>query len=160
MTVAERVAKSERSMIQKILAAVDGSPSAAAVVDTSLDIADRFRAKVFLFRVVQLPPQPFLPGGPSLVEDLPRRLEQSAQDDLTRLAAGRNGLEVLPPQVGAGQPWRAIIGQSETLAVDLIVVGSHSYAHWDRLLGTNSARVANHASRSVFIVHTPESLAS
>jgi nucleotide-binding universal stress UspA family protein len=144
----------ESVVIRTILTAVDESSSAAAVMEASLEVGKAFEAKVYVFRAVHLP-QDFPAAAASPRDNLRQFLEREAQQELQRLSAGRTGFELLPVEGTRGQPWRAIIAKSESLGVDLIVVGSHSYSQWDRLLGTNSGRVANHASRSVLIVHTP-----
>lgn len=41
--------------------------------------------------------------------------------------------------------------------VDLIVVGSHGYHGWDRVLGTTASRVANLADRDVLVVRERKS---
>jgi nucleotide-binding universal stress UspA family protein len=56
-----------------------------------------------------------------------------------------------------GVPWRKILDAADELDVDLIVMGSHGYGGFDRLLGTTAAQVANRARRNVLVVHgTPQ----
>ncbi len=138
-------------MYRSLLAAVDASPTAPAVLAAALEIAERFDARVHLYRVVLLP-QEFPAGAHQPPDDLPTYLEREARQDMERLANGHTRVQVLPPEVGFTQPWRAIVAASHRLQVDLIVIGSHSHSRWDLILGTHSARVANHASRSVLIV--------
>jgi len=46
-----------------------------------------------------------------------------------------------------------ILAQAEKLEVDLIVLGSHGYRGWDRVLGTTAATIANRSTRNVLVVH-------
>jgi nucleotide-binding universal stress UspA family protein len=70
------------------------------------------------------------------------------------LAAGNPRVVVESPGVLHGQPWRDIVSTASRLDVDLVVIGSHGYSGWDRVLGTTAGKVANHADRSVLVVHT------
>jgi nucleotide-binding universal stress UspA family protein len=54
------------------------------------------------------------------------------------------------------QPWRAILAMGDKVDADLIVVGSHGYHGWDRILGTTAGKVANLAHRNVLVVHDRE----
>jgi nucleotide-binding universal stress UspA family protein len=65
-------------------------------------------------------------------------------------------LSIAAPIVAIGQqPWRLILTNAQRLGADLIVLGSHGYGGWDRVLGTTAGKVANLADRNVFVVHTP-----
>jgi nucleotide-binding universal stress UspA family protein len=56
-----------------------------------------------------------------------------------------------------GQPQQAIVGEAARWGADLIVVGSHGYGFWDRLLlGSVSQAVATRAGCSVEIVRRAE----
>ncbi len=139
-------------MIRKILAAVDGSDRAAGVLAGALEVAERFDAKVHLFRCVVVP-QEFPAAARMPVDQLAPWLEKEATSALTALAAGKPRVTVEPLDMTAPQPWRAVLAAAARLDVDLIVVGSHGYGGWDRLLGTNASRVVDHADRSVLVVH-------
>ncbi|MEM8803188.1 MAG: universal stress protein [Pseudomonadota bacterium] len=54
--------------------------------------------------------------------------------------------------VAKGTVYDQIIRLSEDLKVDCIVIGAHSPALKDYLIGPNAARVARHANQSVFVV--------
>lgn len=79
------------------------------------------------------------------------------------LEVARDGLETwakttLPEDVdyqlhiAEGTVYDQIIKTANTLAVDVIVVGSHRPELKDYLMGPNAARVARHADQSVFVV--------
>ena len=142
-------------MIARILAAVDGSPRALGVTRAALELADRFGATVHLYRALAIPPE-----FPAAAANAPDLLEPQLVDEAKRHLrglVGNHGRVVLEPiAVLQGQPWRAIIAESDRLEVDLIVLGSHGFGGWDRVLGTTAGKVVNHATRSVWVVHERE----
>ena len=74
--------------------------------------------------------------------------------DTRIVAAVTPDLSVSQPIVAIGQqPWRIILENARRLNADLIVLGSHGYGEWDRVLGTTAGKVADLADRNVFIVH-------
>ncbi len=84
---------------------------------------------------------------------LPAILEQEGRRSLTELAAGNARVRIEAPDMTTARPWRAIIEAGAKLEADLIVIGSHGHGGWDRILGTNASKVADHADRSVLVVH-------
>ncbi len=56
------------------------------------------------------------------------------------------------PHVLHGRVYDQIISAADRLNVDAIVMGSHTPALSDYLLGPNAARVVRHARQSVFVV--------
>lgn len=56
-----------------------------------------------------------------------------------------------------GTPDSCIVEKAEETGADLIVLGSHGYKRWERLLlGSVSDSVVHHAPCSVLVVRTPE----
>jgi nucleotide-binding universal stress UspA family protein len=56
-----------------------------------------------------------------------------------------------------GSPESRIVETAEEMQSDLIVVGSHGYNRWERLLlGSVSDSVVHHAPCSVLVVRTPQ----
>jgi nucleotide-binding universal stress UspA family protein len=56
-----------------------------------------------------------------------------------------------------GSPESRIVETAEQIHADLIVVGSHGYNRWERLLlGSVSDSVVHHAPCSVLVVRTPK----
>lgn len=139
-------------MFKTILAAVDGSPRAPAVVAAAVEIADRFDARVHLFRAVPVPPE-FPPAARNPPDEVPGELEADARAALEELAHASPRIVVERPDLSTPQAWRAILQAAARLDADLIVVGSHGYHGWDRILGTTAAKVADHADRNVLVVH-------
>jgi nucleotide-binding universal stress UspA family protein len=59
-----------------------------------------------------------------------------------------------------GSPESRIVETAEKMSADLIIVGSHGYNRWERLLlGSVSDSVVHHAPCSVLIVRTQEAKA-
>lgn len=140
------------SAIQAILVALDESPRAPLVLATASMLARGFGAWLFPMRVLDIPPQ-LPPAAHILPDDLERVLEARARKDLRELALAEPSVQFGPAIVTQGEPWRLILSTARDLAVDLIVVGSHRYHGLDRVLGTTAAKVVNHATRNVFVVH-------
>lgn len=136
-----------------ILVAVDSSPRAVRVVRAAAEMARAFRAGLMPLRVIEVPPE-FPPAAKASHPDaLAASLRASAMGELYRLVEGLPSIAA--PVVRVGEPWREIVSAADELDVDLIVIGSHGYGGWDRLLGTTAGKVANHAHRNVLIVHDP-----
>ena len=121
------------AMYAVILAAVDGSSRARGVVDAALEMADRFDARVHLFRSVAVP-QDFPAAAHMPPDHLAAFLENEARQSLTALAAGHPRAQIEAPEITPVQPWRAILGAAAKLDVDLIVIGSHGHRRWDCIL--------------------------
>jgi nucleotide-binding universal stress UspA family protein len=133
------------------LVALDASPRASKVLETAVDLARRTGSKLFLLRVVGLPPEiPMTPFGVTpdgflgvLVDEAKAQLEKGTVGVPPELVAGR--------EVRIGSPWSAICEAAKEHAVDLIIVGSHGYHGLDKVLGTTAAKVVNHAECSVLV---------
>lgn len=145
--------------MKRILVGLDGSPRQEGVYSAAVALAAKTGASLCLFRCIDMPndiPSEIFELAAS--HQLPVILGQRAERDLDLLA------ERLPPEVKGdvrivfGSTWRAIVGTAQDLDVDLIVIGSHGYDAFDRVLGTTAARVVNHADRAVLVVRAPERL--
>ena len=139
-------------MFQNILAAVDQSDRAAGVVEAAIAIADRFAGQVNLYTALAIPPE-FPPAASTQGDALLPYLIEQARARLATLASGRSRVRTEPPAVLHSQPWRDILAAAQRLGADLIVIGSHGYGGWDRVLGTTAGKVANHAACPVLIIH-------
>jgi len=139
-------------MYSVILAAVDGSVRSRGVLDAALELADRFDAQVHLFRSVAVPPE--FPAAAHMPADgLPEWLEKEGRRARAERAAGHPRARIEAPDMTTSQPWKAILAAAVRIKADLIVIGSHGHGGWDRILGTNASKVADHADRSVLVVH-------
>jgi nucleotide-binding universal stress UspA family protein len=149
----------------KILLAIDGSPCSAAAVE---EVARRpwpEGSRVLVVSAVE-PPAPLaaepymLAGG--YFEEAERAKRQAAEETVARAARalrageGTGRLEV-ETAVLTGSPKRAVVEEADEWGADLIVLGSHGYKTWERmLLGSVSQAVSAHASCSVEIVRCRE----
>jgi len=143
---------------KRILIAVDNSPRAGNVFDVGAEYAGLLRAELYLFRAISVP-QEFPPGAVSSENDpLPRQLTEIALQQLTVIASRIPSVTVTHMLVRVGFPDNLILETAEALDADLIVLGSHGYSGWDRILGTTAAAIANRSTRNVLIVHAKDAL--
>jgi nucleotide-binding universal stress UspA family protein len=144
-------------MIQRILAALDGSFRAPDVFDAAVEVAEKFDSTIYVLRAISFPQEWQAAAAGSHTDPLPAYLTRAALEELGCLmvpVASRRFV-VAPPLVRVGEAWKVIVAVSNELDVDLIVIGSHGYRGLDRLLGTNAGRVVNLARRNVLVVHDP-----
>lgn len=139
--------------MKKILVCLDTSPRAPHVMAAAIDLARRTKAKLLLFRSVGIPPElahdeVFGVSPNKLVE----RLLETAKEGLMRYRADVPDELFEGLEVRVGTPWDAICAEAKSAGADLIMIGSHGYGGFDRILGTTAAKVVNHAECSVFVV--------
>ncbi|HEX8289095.1 MAG TPA: universal stress protein [Pyrinomonadaceae bacterium] len=153
----------------KILIAADGSEFSKAAVEFCRNIiADPANTS---FKVISafelpliLPSDPTLEGSPDFYDQLEEAghagaaaYAEDAADQL-RLLFPQSRLD-LTSEVIQDAPPRAIIEAAESWNADLIVIGSHAYGFWRRMmLGSVSDAVLNHAPCSVLVVRGKDSL--
>ena len=145
----------------KILFATDGEKQCLA----ALDMIRRFTLgsgdHVKIVSVVDMAvPMAFDMYGGTLpnTEELERAARESAGKLLESTAEKLRGdfaeLEV-STDVLFGSPDSRIVEAAEEMRPDLVVVGSHGYSRWERLLlGSVSDSVVHHAPCSVMVVRT------
>ena len=141
--------------MHRILVCLDASSRAPFVLEAAADLAKKSGAKLFLLRAVGIPPEldklVSVQQGADLIDTMTAR----AKDELETMA--RN----VPPEsldgihVHIGTPWDTICREAKTLDIDLVVIGSHGYSGFDRILGTTAGKVVNHCDRSVLVVRDP-----
>ena len=144
-------------MFQKILTAVDASERAPGVFNIAAELARTVGARLYVARAITVPPEFPAAAAGSPADPLLARMAASAMQDMSCLVAGApDDVQVRPPIVRLGVPWRVILDVAEERDVDLIVIGSHGYHGWDHILGTTAAKIVNMARRHVFVVHERE----
>jgi nucleotide-binding universal stress UspA family protein len=140
------------SNVSRIFVALDASDRAPVVLGAARQLAKLSGGKLILFRAVGIPPD--LPHTVLEVSDL--RLEEmlikNAKADLELRA--KDVPEVEKVHVVFGTAWDAICREAKELAADLIVIGSHGYSRFARVLGTTASKVVNNADRNVLVVRT------
>jgi len=120
------------------------------------DLAERYAAELILFRAVglpaEMPPEAYLQPELSLLDLLQSKASAALE------ACARSIPEPLRSRVQLKQsvanPWRGVCAAAVEEQADLIVIGSHGYGALDHVLGTNAARIVNHAQCSVLVVRS------
>jgi nucleotide-binding universal stress UspA family protein len=141
-----------RFVMKRIFTCLDASPRANKVLSTAIDLAKRSGAKLVLFRAVGIPPElkdDIFGVSPN---ELLERLLARNRDELAELAKGVPAELLETQSVHIGAPWDVICREAKEQKADLIVIGSHGYSGFDRVIGTTAAKVVNHADRSVLVV--------
>lgn len=137
------------------LVALDSSPVAADVLAAVKELAPKTEARVVLLRAVmrplELPPEAYS----MYPEKLEEMLVDTSRKSLEALALELPQEMVIESIVQVGTPWQVICEVAKARNVDLIVLGAHGHRFLDRLLGTTTQRVLNHADRSVLVVWPP-----
>jgi nucleotide-binding universal stress UspA family protein len=140
--------------VKRILAALDGSPRSAAVLQAAVEMARARHETITLFRSVGIPadiPQDLWKTTDDPLLDVMRR----RADEFLAESASRVSQEMLAPigrEVAVGVPWEAVCEAARRHEADLLVIGSHGYGGLDRLLGTTAAKIVNHAPCNVLVV--------
>jgi universal stress protein F len=138
--------------MKRILVCVDASPRAPLVLEAAADLARRTGARLSLLRTIGVPAeidQELLVHSPAgVIETMTAR----ANRDLAKLAETLPESLVEGTYVHVGTPWDTICREAKLLDVDLVLLGSHGYSGFDRILGTTAAKVVDHADRSVMVV--------
>lgn len=148
----------------KILFATDGAKqsNAAAEMLRSFALSDGDEIKIVSVVDMAVPMAIDIYGGylPDSGE-----LEKTARENASKLLEqtestiksyfeGKN--LAISSEVLFGSPESRIVETAEAIHPDIIVLGSHGYSRWERLLlGSVSDSVVHHAPCSVLIVRTP-----
>lgn len=146
-------------MLMKILLATDGTKQS----DSALEMLGRFKlsqsdeVKVVSVVDMAVPLAIDVYGGylPDTTE-----LEKAARDNATRVMEAAvaktksvSGETNVTGEVLFGSPESRIVETAEAMKANLIILGSHGYNRWERLLlGSVSNSVMHHAPCSVMVV--------
>ena len=149
----------------KVLLATDGTKyaEAAAAALAKLNLTDGDEVKIISVVDVAVPLAIDVYGGylPDTT-DLEKAARENAQKvcegttkKVTDMLAGKN--VSISSDVVYGTPESRIVETAEEMPADMIVLGSHGYKAWERmLLGSVSNSVVHHAHCSVLVVRTNE----
>lgn len=142
----------------KILLAIDGSKSSECVVNELKNITLSKDSEIIILSAVEkMMPIVGEPFGGAVFEYEAQIEKQSleAAKDIVKEAKERIEKDFgcyVKTEVVIGSPKYSIIEKSKEWQTDLIIVGSHGYRLWERvLLGSVSTFVAQHAECSVLI---------
>lgn len=145
----------------KILLATDGTKQGDSAIEMlgNLRLGEADEIKVVSVVDMAIPLAIDVYGGylPDTTE-----LEKAARDNAERvLEAGMGrakeiaGDAALSGELLFGSPESRIVETAEQIKADLIILGSHGYNRWERLLlGSVSNSVLHHAPCSVLVVRT------
>jgi len=144
----------------KILLAVDGSSCSDAAVE---EIGRRPWPQGSLVRVLNVFELPLAatPEGWPITPNYYREMDEAVRTQarsiveraLAQLRKMENRTITIDGQFIPGSPRAVILDEAESWRADLIVVGSHGYSRWERLLlGSVSQSVVSHAKCSVEVV--------
>jgi nucleotide-binding universal stress UspA family protein len=146
----------------KTILATDGtkySEAAAGILDKlSLGRGDEIRVVCVIDMAMPLAVDVY--GGimpdTTLIESAAREnASQVLEDTMNRLRERFNEVEITG-DILFGSPDSRIVEAAEELSAELIVIGSHGYNRWERmLLGSVSDSVVHHAHCSVLVARPP-----
>lgn len=144
----------------KILLAVDGSPCSDAAVEEIVRRPWPNGSTVKVLSAFELPIAGTPEGWvlpPTYFEELDEAVKKQAQSIVERaleqLRKKQNGTITVDGEFLPGPPRAVILEEAEKWGADLIVLGSHGYGRWERLLlGSVSQSVVSHAKCSVEVV--------
>jgi len=140
--------------MKRILVCLDASPRAPVVLAAATDLAQRTGARMSLLRAVGIPPELHKIVSVDLGANVIETLQAKAREDLDLLTQDIPKPLIDGIHVHVGTPWDTICREAKLLDVDVVVLGSHGYGGFDRVLGTTAAKVVNHCDRSVFVVRS------
>ncbi|HSQ24222.1 MAG TPA: universal stress protein [Pyrinomonadaceae bacterium] len=148
----------------RILIGVDGSPYSDAAVDEVSQRTWPEGSEILVVHAYEMPvaPTPEVWALPPDYYDELDRAVRTQSDAIVEAAVQKlkgvlgTVLEIKSKAI-LGSPKRVILDEAESWKADLIVVGSHGYPAWERLLlGSVSQAVVSHAKCSVEVVRLPQ----
>ena len=149
----------------KILIATDGSEYSREAIEKCCKMVLMESASVKLVSVVEpvtpIAAEPFAISADYMHEAQAALIKQAdgfvaEAEMLIREKVPDRNVEI-SSQVSIGNPARAVVEAAQDWGADLIVVGSHGYGFWGRMLiGSVSQAIINHAPCSVMVVRNPK----
>ncbi len=147
----------------KVLFATDGTKHSKSAVDMVKTLGLTAGDEVMVVSVVDVAfPVAFegytgyVPDTSALQKVVRENAEQTLQETKEELTAHfSESLPKIETSILSGSPESEIVEKAEALSSDLIIVGSHGYNRWERLLlGSVSDSVVHHAPCSVLVVRS------
>lgn len=145
----------------KILVATDGSKHAEAVIEQlgtlNVSAADEVHIVSIVDMAVPLAVDMYagyLASTKEIEKGMRENAEKVVEASLERVRELLSGTgATVEGRVLTGSPESRIVETAEEIGADLIIVGSHGYNRWERLLlGSVSDSVVHHAPCSVLVV--------
>ena len=141
--------------MKRLLVCLDASPRAPSVLETAADLARRTGARMIILRSVGIPPEVDQAMLAHAAADVIETMTGKAKVDLEQLTKDLPSTLIEGIHVHVGTPWDTICREAKSIDCDLVILGSHGYSGFDRILGTTAAKVVNHCDRSVLVVRQP-----
>lgn len=147
----------------KVLLAIDGSNQSddAIAIISSLNLKVISEIRVMTVIDMALPLAHDIYTGmiahTAELEEAAREAAEKALAEMrTKVSAAAEGTPVaITSGTVIGSPERQIVEEAERIEADLIIVGSHGYNRWERLLlGSVSDSVIHHAPCSVLVIRS------
>jgi nucleotide-binding universal stress UspA family protein len=147
----------------KVILATDGTKQSEAAIEITKSLNLREGDEIWVISVVDmsLPLSVdvyagYLPSTDEIetaVKDNAKRILETTGTKLKEIFNEKNVSIV--PELLNGSPESRIVEKAEEIEADLIIVGSHGYNRWERLLlGSVSDSVIHHAPCSVLVVRS------
>ncbi len=149
----------------KILLATDGTKHSEFALGyiKNLNFADGDQIKVVSVVDMAVPMAidmyaGYLPSTPEIEKNLRENAERILEETCKKILEMTDGKQVaISNELLVGSPESRIVETAEEMNADLIIVGSHGYNRWERLLlGSVSDSVVHHAPCSVLVVRSPK----
>jgi nucleotide-binding universal stress UspA family protein len=142
---------------RRVLVALDGSPSAEAVLRFLLEIAGPLDMTVLLLRVLEPVPPVVIEGVRHMIEDVASR-RRDAEEYLAPIAAAlrSRGIDVAW-QVRRGRAAEQILAAATESGAHLVAMATHGRTGLGRLLfGSVAEAVLRQAPVPVFMIRQPD----
>ncbi|MGI8668494.1 MAG: universal stress protein [Aridibacter sp.] len=147
----------------KILVATDGTKHSKAALAKVADFKLGAEDEINIVSVVDMavPMSVDMYGGyitPTAdIEKNVREVAEKILEDAKSYISEQIKTVAVNTEILYGSPDSRIVETAEKIAADLIIVGSHGYNRWERiLLGSVSDSVVHHANCSVLVVRTAD----
>ncbi|NNE65972.1 MAG: universal stress protein [Pyrinomonadaceae bacterium] len=150
----------------KVLLATDGTEESDEAMDMLGALNHPNISQVRILTVIDMA-LPFAhdiySGMVTNTAELEEAARKAAEEALKETVASARSLisdesTAIESKTAIGSPERQIVEEAEEFGADLIVMGSHGYNRWERLLlGSVSDSVVHHAPCSVLVVRKKES---
>ncbi|MFO0631503.1 MAG: universal stress protein [Nannocystaceae bacterium] len=142
-------------MYRTILVGLDGSPREAEVFRTAVRLAKTLGATLHACRGVTIPV-----GLPDAVwsmsmAQLDVALVNEAERAVDARLADAADLAVAK-HVRIGQPADIVCDTAKEIGADLVIIGSHGYGAFERLLGTTASKIVHRCPCSVMVVRVTQ----
>lgn len=147
----------------RIILATDGTKQSEAAIEITRTLNLREGDEIWVVSVVDMALplsvdiyagyQPSTEEIENAVKDNAEKILETTGNKLIEIFSGKN--IIIKTELLNGSPESRIVEIAEATQADLIIVGSHGYNRWERLLlGSVSDSVIHHAPCSVLVVRS------